>query len=254
MVELLGQGSACRLDLCARHLEPAKKRREGTQPLRLAEEDGSHGILPAAHADHVLRCRGISSVMIQPINMKWDPHRLGTLWRGFRRRHGIGFLPPDRIAAQCAHTVVGPAISCSISDAEIDSAQTMQDLPLLLLAETFPPVGNSAPLESRARTSRRRSLSDKLVILEPPGQGTNYAAAVGGRQGWAPMDTLPRSLRRARDIHERVARSRRRVGGVEAPSHVLSLLARPFTFAQLEAGDQGLELLGLARHGLRRGR
>src|SRR6267142_92529 len=98
VVELFGQDSACRLDLCARRLKPAKKRREGAQAPRLADEDRSHGILRAAHADHILRCRGVGSVMIQPSNAKGDPHHPASLWRGLRRRHGVGLLPPDRIA------------------------------------------------------------------------------------------------------------------------------------------------------------
>ncbi len=97
VVELFGQGSACRLDLRARHLEPAKKRHEGTQAFRSAKKDSAHGILRAAHADRVLCPRGIGSVMIQPINVKRDRRRPGRRWRSVLG-HGIGFLPPDRVA------------------------------------------------------------------------------------------------------------------------------------------------------------
>ena len=97
VVELFGQGSACRLDLRARHLEPAKKRHEGTQAFRPAKKDSAHGILRAAHADRVLCPRGIGSVMIQPINVKRDRRRPGRRWRSVLG-HGIGFLPPDRVA------------------------------------------------------------------------------------------------------------------------------------------------------------
>src|SRR5439155_8417666 len=63
-------------------------------------------------------------------------------------------------------------------------AQTIQGVPVPLLATTLPPVGKSAPLERRSRTCRHSSPSDRLATLKSlQSQGKNYAAGLEGRPG-----------------------------------------------------------------------
>ena len=173
VVELFGQGSACRLDLRARHLEPAKKRHEGTQAFRPAKKDSAHGILRAAHADRVLCPRGIGSLMIQPINVKRDRRRPGRRWRSVLG-HDIGFLPPDRVAVP-----VRPH-SRWARDLVLDfggrDGLCADDTRL-----SRPPSRNDSPTR-RKECPARKAIS--LATLESlQSQGKNYAARLEGRQG-----------------------------------------------------------------------